>query len=151
MCNKEVSRFKVTRDDLQRRFLAQHSVVSWLQHCFEWLRHCSNIATLCCAKNRRCESFRLHCNAVLRFLAQHSVVSWLQHCFEWLRHCSNIATLCCTKNRRCESFRVCYTKQFAMTIFSATQHHNIVSNGCNIVPTLECCVALKIVLVNRLV
>ena len=29
MCNKEVSRFKVTRDDLQRRFLAQHSVVSW--------------------------------------------------------------------------------------------------------------------------
>ena len=21
-----------------------------------WLQHCSNIATLCCAKNRRCES-----------------------------------------------------------------------------------------------
>ena len=27
-----------------------------LQHYFEWLEHCSNIATLCCAKNRRCES-----------------------------------------------------------------------------------------------
>ena len=25
-------------------------------NCFEWLRHCSNIAALCCAKNRRCES-----------------------------------------------------------------------------------------------
>ena len=26
-----------------------------LQHCLEWLQHCSNIATLCWAKNRRCE------------------------------------------------------------------------------------------------
>ena len=109
MCNKEVSRFKVTRDNLQRRFLAQHSVVSWLQ--------------------QRCVALKI-------VVANRSVY---------------IATLCCAKNRRCESFRVCYTKQFAMTIFSATQHHNIVSNGCNIVPTLECCVALKIVLVNRLV
>ena len=24
-----------------------------------WLQHCSNIATLCCAKNRRCESSRV--------------------------------------------------------------------------------------------
>ena len=43
-----------------RRFattnLAQHSVVTLLRHCFEWLQHCSNIATLCWAKNRRCES-----------------------------------------------------------------------------------------------
>ena len=30
-----------------------------LQHCFEWFQHCSNIATLCCAKNRRCESSRV--------------------------------------------------------------------------------------------
>ena len=30
-----------------------------LQHCFEWLQHCSNIAALCCAKNRRCESSRV--------------------------------------------------------------------------------------------
>ena len=46
----------VTRDDSQRRFLAPHSVASLLPHCFEWLQHCSNIATLCCAKNRRFES-----------------------------------------------------------------------------------------------
>ena len=30
-----------------------------LQHCFEWLQHCSSIATLCCAKNRRRESSRV--------------------------------------------------------------------------------------------
>ena len=30
-----------------------------LQHCFQWLEHCSNIATLCCAKNHRCESSRV--------------------------------------------------------------------------------------------
>ena len=35
----------VTRGDSQRRFLAQH--------CFQWLQHCSNIATLCCSQNRR--------------------------------------------------------------------------------------------------
>ena len=40
----------VTRDDSQRRFLAQHRVAAWLQRCFEWLQHRSNIATLCCAK-----------------------------------------------------------------------------------------------------
>ena len=30
-----------------------------LQHCFEWLQQCSNIATLGCAKNCRCESSRV--------------------------------------------------------------------------------------------
>ena len=45
---------QVKRDDSQ-----QHSVATLLRHCFEWLQHCSNIATLCCAKNRRCESFRV--------------------------------------------------------------------------------------------
>ena len=59
-CNaKQGRQFKtkgdVTRDDSQRRFLAKHSSATWL----EWLQHCSNIATLCCAKNRRCESLRL--------------------------------------------------------------------------------------------
>ena len=49
----------VTRDDLQRRFLTRHSVATLLWHCFEWLQHCSSIATLCCAKNRRCESSRV--------------------------------------------------------------------------------------------
>ena len=41
------------------RNLAQNSVVTLLRHCFDWLQHCSNIATLCCAKNRRCESSRV--------------------------------------------------------------------------------------------
>ena len=35
----------------RRRFLAQHNVASLLRYCFEWLQHCSNIVTLCCAKN----------------------------------------------------------------------------------------------------
>ena len=37
----------VTQDDSQRRFLAQHSVATLLRHCFEFLQHYSNIATLC--------------------------------------------------------------------------------------------------------
>ena len=49
----------VTRDDSQRRFLAQDSFATLLRHCFEWLQHCSSIVTLCCAKNRRCESSRV--------------------------------------------------------------------------------------------
>ena len=49
----------VTRNDSQQRFLAQHSVATLLLHCFEWLHHCSNIGALRCAKNRRCESYRV--------------------------------------------------------------------------------------------
>ena len=41
----------IRNDDFQRN--------TALQHCFEWFQHCSNIATLCCAKNRRCESSRV--------------------------------------------------------------------------------------------
>ena len=49
-----------TRDDSQRRFLAQHSVATLLRRCFEWLQHqqvaiCS-IAALCSLKNSICES-----------------------------------------------------------------------------------------------
>ena len=47
------------RDDSQRRFLAQHSVATLLRHGFEQLQYCSNIATLCCAKNRLCKSSRV--------------------------------------------------------------------------------------------
>ena len=47
------------RDDSQRRILAQHSVATLLRNYFEWMQHCSNIATLCCAKNCRCESSRV--------------------------------------------------------------------------------------------
>ena len=48
-----------TRDDSQQRFLAHHSVATLLRHCFECLQHCSNIATMCSTKNRRCESSRV--------------------------------------------------------------------------------------------
>ena len=37
-------------------FLAQQSITTLLRHCFEWLQHCSNIRTLCCAQNRPYES-----------------------------------------------------------------------------------------------
>ena len=55
----------VTRIDSQRRFLAQHSVATLLRYCFQWLQHCSNIATMCCAENRGCESYR-HLNSGMR-------------------------------------------------------------------------------------
>ena len=45
----------VTRDDSQRRFLAQHSVASW--NNVGTIRN--NVATLYCAKHRRCESSRV--------------------------------------------------------------------------------------------
>ena len=59
--NLKVTRLKgdVTRNDSQRRFLAQHSVATLLRYCFEWLQCCFNIATLYCAKNCRCLSSRV--------------------------------------------------------------------------------------------
>ena len=45
----------VTRDDLQRRFSAQHSV-AMLEQCWNYSKQCRiNVATLHYAKNRRCE------------------------------------------------------------------------------------------------
>ena len=49
----------VIRDDSQQQFLTQHSVATSLRHCFEWLQHCSNIASLFYAKNGRCELSRV--------------------------------------------------------------------------------------------
>ena len=46
----------VKRDNSQRRFLAQHSV-AMLEQCCNHSKQChNNVTTLCCAKNRRCES-----------------------------------------------------------------------------------------------
>ena len=56
---REVLKGDATRYDSQRRFLAQRSVATLLRHCLEYLQHCSNITTLCCVKNRRCESYRV--------------------------------------------------------------------------------------------
>ena len=49
----------VTRDYRQRQFLAQHSVAVLEQRCNHSKQYRNNVATLCCAKNRRCESFRV--------------------------------------------------------------------------------------------
>ena len=49
----------VTRGDSQRRFLAQHSVAMLEQCCTHSKQCCNNVATLCCAKNRRCKSSRV--------------------------------------------------------------------------------------------
>ena len=47
------------RDDSQRRFLAQHSVAR-LEQCCNHSKQCrNNVATLCCAKARRCQSSRV--------------------------------------------------------------------------------------------
>ena len=53
---KESGSFDVTRDDSERRFLAQHRV---LQCWNDIVIMRNNVATLCCAKNRRCESSRV--------------------------------------------------------------------------------------------
>ena len=42
--------------DRQRLFLAQKQHYNIFATLFEWLQHCSNIATLCCVQNHRCES-----------------------------------------------------------------------------------------------
>ena len=46
-------------NDSQRRFLAEHSVAMLEQYCNYSKQCCNNVATLCCAKNRRCESSRV--------------------------------------------------------------------------------------------
>ena len=49
----------LTRNDSQRRFLAQQSVEILEQYC-NYSKQCrNNVATLCCAKNRHCESSRV--------------------------------------------------------------------------------------------
>ena len=44
---------------------AQHGIATLMRRCFELL-HCSNIATLCCAKSRHCESSRVTSLLVLK-------------------------------------------------------------------------------------
>ena len=49
----------VTLDDSQRRFSRKHSV-AMLEQCCNYSKQCrNNVATLCCAKNRHCESSRV--------------------------------------------------------------------------------------------
>ena len=72
--NGKVARFArrskgdITWDDSQRRFLAQHSI-AMLEQCWKNSKQRrNNVATLCCAKNRRCESSRV--TSPLREFAQ---------------------------------------------------------------------------------
>ena len=46
----------IRNDDV---LIARHSTTTLMRLCFEWLQQCCRIATLCCAKNRCCESSRL--------------------------------------------------------------------------------------------
>ena len=67
-----------TRDDSQRRFLAQHSITMLEQCCNYSKQCCSNVATPCCTK--------------------HSI-TMLEQCCNYLKQCcSNVATPCCTKH-----------------------------------------------------
>ena len=57
--NKTIGLSDVTRNDSQRRLLAQDNVAI-LEQCYNHSKQCrNNDATLCCAKNRRCESSRV--------------------------------------------------------------------------------------------
>ena len=49
----------VTRNDIQRRFLAQHSIAMLEQRCNHSNQYYNNVETLCCARNRRCNSSRV--------------------------------------------------------------------------------------------
>ena len=57
--NNNTSKGDVTTDDSQRQFLEQHSY-EMLGQCSNYSKQCrNNVTTLCCAKNRRCESPRV--------------------------------------------------------------------------------------------
>ena len=93
----------VTLDDSQRRFLVQHSV-AMLEQCCNHSKQCgNNVATLCCPKNRRCESSR--------------VTSPLQ------QFCKTSCTILLPVLPY--TLRWCCTGRFARTIFTATQRCNV--------------------------
>ena len=56
---KTIGLSDVTRNDSQRRFLAQYNVAILEQRCNHSKQCHNNDATLCCAKNHRCESSRV--------------------------------------------------------------------------------------------
>ena len=93
----------VTLDDSQRRFLVQHSV-AMLEQCCSHSKQCgNNVATLCCPKNRRCESPR--------------VTSPSQ------QFCKTSCTILLPVLPY--TLRWCCTGRFARTIFTATQRCNV--------------------------
>ena len=93
------------------RNLAQNSVVTLLRHCFDWLLHCSNIATLCCAKNRRCESSRVTSPLSNRTIWENREMVWKdaesisQWRFHRRRRCRIVRSLISTDNGNVERER----------------------------------------------
>ena len=74
---RSLLRFQSTTAPTNREWSARERIISRLlrHHCFEWLRHCSNTAALCCAKNRRCESSRV--TAPLEKLLRNTLVFYI--------------------------------------------------------------------------
>ena len=74
----------VTWDDSQRRFFAQHSV-AMLEQCCYHLNQCrNNVVTLCCAKNRRCESSRVTLRQSRADLMTFQKIDWNVRTFQGL-------------------------------------------------------------------
>ena len=49
----------VTEEDLQQQFFAQHYIAMLEQCCNCSTQRRNNVVNMCCAKNSRCESFRV--------------------------------------------------------------------------------------------
>ena len=71
-------------DDSQQRFLAQQSVATLLRHCFEWLQHCSSIATLLRSKSFSARLRVVPCNITLKLPETY----WLHVLWRKCRACS---------------------------------------------------------------
>ena len=124
----------VTRDDLQRQFLTQHSITSLLQHCFESLQHCSNITTLCCAENRRCKSSRV--TSPWGTATQFWVIKICRFQLSGIRLDGFYIFL--LGRVKPDQLRWCYTGRFATAIFYASKRNNVPTIRNNV--EMMCCI-----------
>ena len=109
LCHENIG--DVTRDDSQRRLLAQHSVTALLLHCFESPQYFTNIWTgaiphlleglllISWENNRDC-----HITMPLSLKIMEVQIKEEIRGSEWCG--STVWTLCCARNRYCESSRV---------------------------------------------
>ena len=166
-CAAPISKGDVTRDDSQRRFSAQHSVATLLRHCFEWLQHCSSIATMSCAK-KPYQIWLLFTHKDTGFgaislterscaapISKGDVDLLTSRAFEREAGASRVLPHQTRKpsERLWESLEAMLHETISNDDFhrnTASQHCcHIVSNGYNIAPALQPCLALKIVVANR--